>query len=425
MTGRNRLPLLVHRLNESVSWCDGFDSRLHHKMQEEDLFEITPLFVANHEAKERTIVNQGGTSSGKTYCIMQILFLMGIERAGRVMTVVGQDIPNLKRGAYRDAKTILNGSEKLRHTYPDINESDRVIRCTNGSLIEFTSYKDAQDAKNGKRDVLFVNEANGIPYDIFWQLDMRTREKVFIDYNPSARFWVHEHVIGRQGVRLIISDHRKNPFLSQQEHEKIERIEDDELWKVYARGMTGRIMGLVYNNWDIVDELPDESEWKLSAYGLDFGFVNDDTAMEHVVLAHGELWLDEEIYETGLLNTQIAERAKGAGLTDRQTIIADNAEMKSIVELNGLGLHVIPCVKGAGSIINGIDILKRYKLHITRRSVGIRREVVNYKWKIDKATGEPTNVPVDAFNHGLDAVRYVALKHLNVHKEARGLTRRN
>ena len=138
-----------------------------------------------------------------------------------------------------------------------------------------------------------------------------------------------------------------------------------------------------------------------------------------------KLWLDEEIYETGLLNTQIAERAKGAGLTDRQTIIADNAEMKSIAELNGLGLHVIPCVKGAGSIINGIDILKRYKLHITRRSVGIRREVVNYKWKIDKATGEPTNVPVDAFNHGLDAVRYVALKHLNVHKEARGLTRRN
>ena len=182
---------------------------------------------------------------------------------------------------------------------------------------------------------------------------------------------------------------------------------------------------MVYNNWDIVDELPDESEWKLSAYGLDFGFVNDDTAMEHVVLAHGELWLDEEIYETGLLNTQIAERAKGAGLTDRQTIIADNAEMKSIAELNGLGLHVIPCVKGAGSIINGIDILKRYKLHITRRSVGIRREVVNYKWKIDKATGEPTNVPVDAFNHGLDAVRYVALKHLNVHKEARGITRRN
>jgi phage terminase large subunit len=99
--------------------------------------------------------------------------------------------------------------------------------------------------------------------------------------------------------------------------------------------------------------------------------------------------------------------------------------MKSIAELNGLGLHVIPCVKGAGSIINGIDILKRYKLHITRRSVGIRREVVNYKWKIDKATGEPTNVPVDAFNHGLDAVRYVALKHLNVHKEARGITRRN
>jgi phage terminase large subunit len=393
-------------------------------MEYDGLFTVTPLFMANYETTERTIVNQGGTSSGKTYCIMQILFIMGIERAGRVITVVGQDIPNLKRGAYRDAKTILASSDKLRKAYPDINESDRVIKCTNGSIIEFTSYKDAQDAKNGKRDVLFLNEANGIPYEIFWQLDMRTREKVFLDYNPSARFWVHEQVIGREGVRMIISDHRMNPFLSQQEHDKIEHIDDDELWKVYARGKTGRIMGLVYNNWDIVDELPAGDSWKMSAYGLDWGFVNDDTALVHVVLAHGDLWLDELIYETGLLNTQIAERAKVAGLTERETIIADNAEMKSIAELNGMGLHVLPCVKGAGSVLNGIDIVRRYRLHITRRSVGLRKEAQNYKWKTDK-NGEPTNEPVDSFNHGLDAVRYVCMKYLNIHKEVRGIKRTN
>ena len=388
-----------------------------------NIFEVTPLFTANYNEPCRTIVNQGGTSSGKTYCIMQLLFLMGIDKP-RVITVVGQDIPNLKRGAYRDAETIMAASDELRRHYPETNKADRIIKGVNGTVIEFTSYKDAQDAKNGKRDVLFVNEANGIPYEIFWQLDMRTREKVFIDYNPSARFWVHEHVIGREGVRLIISDHRRNHFLSQQEHDKIERIEDRELWKVYARGMTGRIMGLIYTNWDIVDDLPPQEEWKLSAYGLDWGFVNDDTALVQVILAHGDLWLDELIYETGLLNPQIADRAKAEGLTERDTIIADNAEMKSIAELNGMGLHVLPCTKGAGSVNNGIDIMKRYRLHITRRSVGLRREVNNYKWKVGK-DGEPTNEPTDAFNHALDACRYVCMRFLNIHRETRGLTRRN
>lgn len=393
-------------------------------MEVNGLFEVTPLFVANRQAEERTIVNQGGTSSAKTYSIMQLLFLIGIENAGYVITVVGQDIPNLKKGAYRDAKTILNGSEKLRQHYTDINESERIIKCTNGSVIEFTSYKDEQDARNGKRDVLFINEANGISWEVFWQLDMRTRWKVFLDYNPSARFWVHDNLIGKPDVRLIISDHRKNHFLTAKQHEMIEGISDPELFKVYARGLTGRIMGLVFPSWEICDELPEPLTWKLSAYGLDWGFTNDPTAFVHMVLAHGEIWLDELIYETGLTNPAIAESIKAEGITQRDDIIADNAEMKSIAELNGLGLHVMPCTKGAGSVNNGIDILKRYRLHVTRRSTGLRKELLNYKWKVDK-DGNSTNVPVDAFNHAIDATRYVAQKYLNIKPDVRGLVRRN
>ena len=393
-------------------------------MSDDCIFEVSKLYQANKTATERVIVNQGGTSSGKTYSIMQVLFMMGIEQAGLIMTVVGQDVPNLKKGSYRDAKTILAGSQMLSLWYPTINESDRIIRCINGSLIEFTSYKDEQDARNGKRDVLFVNEANGISYEIFWQLYMRTRLRVFIDYNPSARFWVHEKLIGKPDVLLIISDHRSNMFLTEEQHTMIENIDDDELWKVYARGKTGRITGLVYTDWDIVEEMPPQEEWKMCAYGLDWGFVNDSTALEQVVLAHGDLWLDERIYDVGLTNPQIAQRMKENGITSRDEVIADSAEMKSIAELNGMGLHVVPCVKGAGSIMNGIDIVKRYKLHVTRRSTGIRKELLNYKWKVGK-DGEPTNEPIDAFNHGLDAVRYVCSKKLNIHPEARGLTRRN
>lgn len=389
-----------------------------------DILSVTPLFRANMEAQQRVVVNQGGTSSGKTYSIMQVLFVMGIEQAGLIMTVVGQDIPNLKKGSYRDAKAILASSEVLSLWYPTINESERIIRCINGSIIEFTSYQDEQDARNGKRDVAFFNEANGISYEIFWQIYMRTRLKVFIDYNPSARFWVHEKLLGKPDVKLIISDHRKNQFLSQEQHDMIEHIDDDELWKVYARGRTGKITGLVYTNWEIVEEMPTREEWKMMAYGLDWGFVNDSTALVQVVLAHGELWLDELIYEVGMTNPQIATKMKEKGITSRDEVIADSAEMKSIAELNGMGLHVIPCVKGAGSVNNGIDIVKRYRMHVTRRSRGLRKELLNYKWKVNK-DGEATNEPVDAFNHSLDAVRYVCAKKLNIHPVVKGIQRRN
>ena len=389
-------------------------------MSEENFFEVSPLFRANMNATERVVVNQGGTSSGKTYSIMQVLYLMGMTDGHSVITVVGQDVPNLKKGAYRDAKTILDGSEPLMKWWPSVNEGERVIKCQNGSIIEFSSFKDAQDAKSGKRDYLFINEANGIPYEVYWQLAIRTRKRIFIDYNPTARFWVHDEVLGRDGVRLIISDHRKNHFLTQEEHDRIEGIEDDELWKVYARGLTGKITGLVLTNWDVCDALPPREEWKMSAYGLDFGFTNDPSALEHVIQAHGDLWIDEEIYSTGLTNPDIAQRAKGKGITSEEQIIADCAEPKSIRELQAAGLWVVPSPKGQDSIISGLDILRRYRLHVTRRSIGILSNLRSYQWGRDR-DGNMTNKPEDRNNHGIDAIRYVSLAKLAQRRETRGV----
>lgn len=371
-------------------------------------------------SRKRTKVNQGGTSSGKTYSIMQVLFVKAMERYGRVITVVGQDVPNLKKGAFRDAKNIRNASPVLQAWFPKVNEGERIFNCINGSIIEFSSFKDAQDAKSGKRDILFANEANGIPFDIFWQLYIRTKEEVFIDYNPSARFWVHEKMLNRNDVQLIISDHRQNRFLTKEQHAMIEGIEDDELWKVYARGATGSITGLIFPHYNVVDELPPREEWKMHVYCLDFGFTNDPTALIHLVLAHGELWLDELIYTTGMTNPMIAERAKALGLTRADTIVADSAEPKSIRELNNLGLSVEACVKGADSVINGIDIMKRYVLNVTRRSGGTRKELQNYKWRVTK-DGVTTNEPVDYFNHAIDAARYGALARLKVATKPRGI----
>lgn len=382
------------------------------------------LFLENIEEKSRIVVNQGGTSSGKTYSIMQALFVLGMREKKVIITVVGQDVPNLKKGAYRDAKAILDSSEKLRERWPSINEGERLIKGDNGSIIEFSSFKDAQDAKSGKRDYLFINEANGISYEIYWQLAIRTRKKVFIDYNPTARFWVHDELIGRQGVRLIISNHEHNRFLSNEEHDRIEGIEDEELWKVYARGLTGKIAGLVLTNWDIVDILPPRDEWKMSCRGLDFGFVNDETALEHVVLAHGELWIEEEIYSTGLTNPDIAQRAKNEGVGGSDQIIADCAEPKSIRELQAQGLWVTASPKGQDSIVSGLDILKRYRMHVTRKSMGLIANLRSYQWGKDR-DGNMTNKPEDKNNHGIDAIRYVALAKLAEHREARGVRRRN
>ena len=382
------------------------------------------LYDLNINSDKRVLVNQGGTSSGKTYSIMQVLFELGYEEPNSIITVVGQDIPNLKVGAYRDAKTIMNSNDLVTDFYPTINEGERIIKCKNGSIIEFKSYADAQDAKSGKRDYLFVNEANGISYDIYWQLAIRTRKKVFIDYNPTARFWVHDELIGRDGVELIVSYHKGNRFLSEEEHQRIESIADPELKRVYARGKTGKIEGLVLTNWEICDTLPPEEEWKMSCFGLDFGFTNNPSALEQVVLAHGELWIDEKIYSTGLTNPEIAERAKEQGVSGQQQIVADCAEPKSIRELQGCGLWVTASPKGADSIVSGLDILKRYKIHVTRHSLGILSNLRAYKWSKDR-DGNTTNKPEDKNNHGIDAIRYVVLEKLPVHREVRGVRRRN
>lgn len=366
------------------------------------MFDTTVLYQANREATEKVVINQGGTSSGKTYAIMQLLFTKAIEEPRSIITIVGQDIPNLKKGAYRDAKTIFYGSRDLQLWFGKPNESDRVFTCINGSIIEFTSYDGEQDAKSGKRDYLFINEANGITYEVFQQLYWRTRKTTYIDYNPNARFWVHDKLIGRKGYKLIISDHRHNPFLSPEDHEKIEAISDPDLWKVYARGLTGKVKGVIYKKWQIVDEMPSLCKRRFGA--IDFGFTNDPTAILDIRLSEGELWIDLISYDVEMDNPKIVDVIKSAGMA-KIHFIADSAEPKSISELKKLGLSVEGADKGPDSIKNGISAVKRYKLNVTRRSKFLITELERYRWAVDGA-GNPLNVPIDKFNHALDALRY-------------------
>ena len=372
------------------------------------LFETSVVFESNRNSLADIVVNQGGTSSGKTYSILQNLFLHAIEDDNQVITIVGQDIPNLKVGALRDAQTILEKSEILQSFVADFNKSDRIYTFINGSIMEFKSYEDAQDAKSGKRDYLFVNEANGITKDIFDELYIRTKRKTYVDYNPNIEFWVHHELIGKPNVELIISDHRHNPFLDAKIHEKIEAIEDEELWKVYARGLTGKLEGVIFRDYNVITNVSLDA--KLIGYGLDFGFTNDPTALIAVYSQSGELVLDELIYEKGLLNVRISDSMRELSVSGR--IIADSAEPKSISELQGYGWNVEPASKGRDSIKQSINILKRYKLNVTQRSHNLKKELNNYKWKQNR-DGRLENEPVDFLNHSIDAVRYVCLNALN------------
>ncbi|TPE44946.1 PBSX family phage terminase large subunit [Pontibacter mangrovi] len=377
------------------------------------MFETSALYKANYEATAQVVVNQGGTSSGKTYCILQALFTKLSEFPKRkICTVVGQDIPNLKAGALRDALEIYDTSETVQRLIKSYNKSDRIFNFHNGCIMEFKSYDGPQDAKSGKRDFLFMNEANGIPYLVWKELFLRTRIQSYIDYNPNAEFWVHEHLIGKPHVLRLISDHRDNPFLSDMQRATIEslRDEDEELWRVYARGLTGKIEGLIYRNWVLVDEIPEGA--KHLGTGMDFGFTNDPTGVVDVYEQNGELWLDELVYETGLTNQDIGQRLDKLSFDRSRWIIADSAEPKSIEEIKRLRFKIEGAKKGPDSVNNGIDILKRYRLNVTRRSVNLRKELNNYKWKVDKKTGKGLNEPIDAFNHLLDPLRYVALNKI-------------
>lgn len=366
-------------------------------------FEVCePLFSGIQQASQKKVVLQGGTSSAKTYTALQVILLRAAKESYTITTVVGQDVPNLKKGAIRDAAKIMSTSTFLQAQVYDYkntkgyNKTERIYEFKNGSIVEFNSYDNEQDAKSGKRDYLFINEANGISYEIYFQLSIRTRTQEILDYNPSARFWVHDKLVGREEVILLITDHRHNPFLSKSQHAEIEGIEDEELWKVYARGMTGMIHGLIYTHFKVIDDMPLTFP---SVLGLDFGY-NHQTALIDVAYDSGRLFWDQLIYEGGLTIGDLIMRMRELNL-GKKKIYADHAAPDKIEDLKRAGFNVYKADK---DVKNGIDFVKRNQLYITRRSSGLRSEALTYKYKTKD--GIMLDEPVKFKDDGMDGGRY-------------------
>jgi len=369
-----------------------------------DPFKASPVFAWNFETKEDIVINQGGTSSGKTYSILQALILKTGAAPNQVTTVTGEDMPNLKVGAMRDFKTILRTCPFLASFIKGENKTDKTFYFNNGSLFEFKTYDTPQDAKSGKRDFLFINEANGVPYEIYQELEVRTKKQVYLDYNPTAPFWVHSELLGNPGVVRFISNFTHNCFVDPKTKKKIlaYKKNNPERWRVYGLGKTGQIEGSIFSNVSWVDSFPQEA--RNVCFGLDFGFTNDPTAIVKVGKLGGELWVENMFYSTHMTNQDIARELKKMNIGFAQ-VYCDSAEPKSIEEIRREGVFVQAAYKGRDSVSAGINKIKEYKLNIVVDKE-FKFEVLNYTWLKDKRTGRYINKPIDKHNHLFDALRY-------------------
>jgi phage terminase large subunit len=378
------------------------------------LFTTGPLYIATVNSKKKYIIHQGGTSSGKTYAILQSRFVRCVENPGIVSTVVGQDIPNLKLGAMRMANQIYDESKELKYFIKDFNQTDRKFTFKNRSILEFTAFENEQDAKSGKRDDLFINEANGIPWTVAWQLMIRSKS-VCIDYNPTTSFWVHKKLIGRPDVEYIISDHRHNPFLTEEQHDEIEGIEDKDLWWVYARGRTGDIKGIIYPNWKEVDKLPETFDEEI--WAIDYGYTVDPTAIVKMRFVKPKsIYVKEICYTPGLSEHAIIEVMTKSGFEPGMAFYSEHDPDK-VAQLRSLGIPVWMAEKGPGSIKNGIMKVKQFDVYYTSDSNWIREERSGYKWQevlsYDGSSSNIVNLPDPKYRakHLLDAIKYGIYSH--------------
>ncbi len=371
--------------------------------------ETTKVFDKNIEAESRLVINQGGTSSSKTWSILQLLLLHAIKRDNLVISVVSETLPHIKRGAMRDFMIMLKDEGLYKQTMHD--RTNNAFYFGN-SFIEFFGADSEDKVRGPRRDILFLNECNNIKQTTFDQLEVRTKERIYLDYNPVHEFWVHELMGYRDDYTYIHSTYRDNDLLDDRIVKSIEqRKHIDNWWRVYGEGETGMLEGLVFDNWQQVDRFPDNCKWVI--WGLDFGYSNDPTSIIKLGYYDGALYIDEQLYKTGLTNSEIANFIKN---NDIGQIIADSAEPKSIEEIYRYGINIKGAEKGKDSIMYGITLLQEYPLRVTKRSTNLIKELRNYSWQTDKE-GKQINKPIDMWNHAIDALRYAAMYQIGRKKQ--------
>jgi phage terminase large subunit len=367
------------------------------------------MFKETTATKRITALNKkiravcGGTSASKTISILLYLIARAqMDTTPTLTSVVAESIPHLKRGAMRDFKNILQ-----EHNYWKIdlwNATDSIYTFETGSQIEFFSVDQPDKLRGARRDRLFVNEANNVPLDVFDQLEVRTKEFCFLDWNPTNEFWFYTDVLTHraQDVDFITLTYKDNEALSQEIVASIEaRRNRAGWWKVYGLGQLGEVEGKIYRDWQIIDEIPHEA--RLERYGLDFGYSADPSSIVAIYYHNGGYIFDEILYAKGKSNKELADTLNAQ--EHNALVVADSAEPKSIDEIKMYGVNIVGAEKGSDSVRQGIQLVQDQRISVTKRSTNIIKEYRNYLWATDRE-GKMLNVPDHMYSHGMDACRY-------------------
>lgn len=368
------------------------------------MFKPTTALNKIVSLKKRIRVVGGGTGASKTISILCWLIDYSQSLKNQVITVVAESFPHLQLGAIRDFKNIMVANGFWNENY--WNDGKHIYTFSTGSFIEFISFDKFGKAHGPRRDILFLNEANNIPYNIADQLITRTRKVVWIDFNPSEEFWFFTEMLShRKDLDYITLNYLDNEELDETSRKEIEaHKENKQWWNTYGmpeHGKVGTLTSRIYTNWKLIDEIPHEA--RLERYGLDFGYTNDPTAITAVYYYNGGWILDEKVYKKGMSNKEIADTLNAM---DSALVIADSAEPKSIDEIRGYGVNIIPAEKGKDSVRTGIQLIQDQPISITKQSVNGIKEYRNYLWLMDK-NGKIQNIPDPICqNNFLDASRY-------------------
>ena len=387
-------------------------------VKEQEKFIRTTAVNKVRELKRFVKGVQGGSSASKTYSILAVEIDHCTKNPYTETSVVAESIPHLKRGAMRDFMKIMTVTGRFNAAR--WNATDFRYKFANGSYIEFFSADDDSKLRGARRDRLYMNEANNLSFHAYTELAARTKQSVILDWNPVNEFWFHSELMQDEDVDFLILTYKDNEACPKSARDFIEKArvkaESSEYWanwyKVYGLGQVGTLQGAIYEDFEVVEGI-DVSRAKFVALGLDWGFSNDPTALVAIYRQGDCLLIQELLYATGLTNQDIADKLRSLGITRAWEIVADSAEPKSIEEIYRLGFNIKPAEKGPDSVRNGIDILKRFKLQVTKDSTNLIKELRSYTWATDKE-GKNTGVPIDSFNHACDAMRYVALNKLRV-----------
>jgi len=376
-----------------------------------------PLFEEIKNCKSKYIILQGGKWSSKTVNTLIFLALEGVKKK-QVITILGSTIPNLKKGALRDFQNHVACKRGIKERIISFNQTDRTYLFSNGTIIEFTSYSTALEATSGKRDILFGNEVNGITYDIFNNAAMSTDGQVIVDYNPVAPFFVHYKILGSKPedteyygkYTRFITDHRANPYLSLEKHEEIESISDPEKFRVYARGLTGKVEGTVFN-FKKIEVIPEGLPF---GFGLDFGYNVDKTSVVKVYWQGNKRYYHELLYEVGVDTNKIAKVLKDNGC-ETGTMVWGDHDKSASVYLRRLNIPFRMARKGPNSVVASISKVNDYdNYYYDSPNLEKELETFIYDKAVDLLTGNEVflNTPVDGFDdHSISALRYFIYSH--------------